>query len=133
MRVLVQRIEVRGEHAERAVLRDEAKHEHLLVHRGRVDHRALHAAVARELANDSTTGACETSAASPRSSSKYARQFASTPRDRRGSARKALDERRIRAEQRARAASSCMMPMTIPDVVIRVAPSASPSGRVAPV
>ena len=44
----LQRVEVRVEHAERAELADEAQHEHLLVHRRRVDHRAGDLAVLRE-------------------------------------------------------------------------------------
>ena len=42
----LQRIEVGVEHAERAELADEPQHEHLLVHRRRVDHRARDLAVA---------------------------------------------------------------------------------------
>jgi len=46
----LQRVEVGVQHPERAELADEPLHEHLLVHRGLVDHRPHDAAVARELA-----------------------------------------------------------------------------------
>ncbi len=46
---LAQRVEVRPVHAERAELVDHPQHEHLLVHRRRVDHRPGHPAVLREL------------------------------------------------------------------------------------
>ena len=45
----LQRIQIGDEYAERAELADEAQHEHLFVHRGRIDHRAGDFAVLREL------------------------------------------------------------------------------------
>jgi hypothetical protein len=58
------------EHPERAELADEPQHEHLLVHRRRVDHRARDLAVSRELDERLDDGACATSGAPPRSESK---------------------------------------------------------------
>ena len=88
----LQRIEVGVEHAERAELADEPQHEHLLVHRRRVDHRAGDlAALGRARRTSRSTGACATSRGVAAQLVEVARASpaAHRRRDRRGSARTA--------------------------------------------